>query len=1827
MKKTALVCVLLGLIFLIPTQELANSNECTAPPFVTTGASPLVMMVLERDHRLYYEAYNDASDLDEDGKLDIGYKHSIDYSGYFDSSKCYEYDYSTSTYNPIRMANNKYCGGGSGTCSGSGVCGDWSGNFLNWLSMSRMDVLRKVLYGGHRSTDTASTTVLEGVYIPQDAHSWGKEYKASDTRDLTPFTQPASGQHLFCMTSTSEGQPHKIRVDKSDAGRVWDWASKERPVCNDRTGVLDFTVRVKVCDETNGTDWLEGNCSKYGGAGGDYKPTGILQKYAQGNGKKICSKSWVTCDTAPDNYSCTAADGVCIDGSQLYIGLISGSYANNLDGGVLRKNLGAMTDEINLSTGVFTAPSAGQGGIISTIDGMKTVGFDYGSHSYSYGSDGDSGYCNWITTRPIRNHECLMWGNPIGEMMYEALRYLGGKTTATSDFTYGTDADPEDALNWNLSLPRPRWGVYGAGNTPYGVFPECSKPFMLVISDVNTNFDSDKIPGNHIFTSPTTGTAFTGDTSLTHLNAETLANIIGSNETVAGGTWFIGQSASNDFTCTAKSVTNLGSIRGLCPEEPTKQGSFYPASAAFYGKILAHQDIASLPDVTTMAVALSSSVPDINIKVGNQNVRIVPTGKSVSGCYSLTTNCYNRCPGVEADTSSGGRGLQLSKNGPCADNAYCPSNQIVDFYVENITYDANNNVTDATFRINFEDVEQGADHDMDAIVYYKVEAVSGTQIRISVYSYSAAGCIDQVLGFAVSGTTEDGLYLPIRDSDSDSAPGEVLELPKGTAASPWSKTFTVSGSAAGILKDPLWYAAKYGSFTDVNGNSVPDLKGEWDKSGEGTPDNYFYVTNPLHLYEQLDRAFSSIMGRVGSAGAVATVTQQVMGQDIIVRGAFTSYEGDPSSLVWKGHLEAYWPYAGCATYQSETSCRAVSGCSWLDAAPVVTPTPPDPAPSPASPSCAPACSDISTQGACTARPGCLWQSGQCTATASLFSSCTEKMAESLCISDTSCAWKTTDRCTGLNYSFQKPENAAKFCYEHHDHCWEAEELMPTPNSRSIFTLLRGTQKSFTSTNICSEADTLGLTGDGEFALTDCGDLVNWVRGSDSWTKGRDRSSWVLGDIVYSTPVVVQAPSLASLPPDAAAATCTGECATSCAPNTDCARECFYCYREVQKYRKKMIYVGANDGMLHAFVAGIWWQDSTPEYDSDGDGTKDESHWIYDPNEPDSSCEGLTCSGKELIGTESWAYIPSNLLTKLKELARPTYGTDSCQHRFMVDLSPQAWDVFIDPDGVGSEPKQWRTVLIGGQREGGDVYFALDVTDPNNPKVLWEFPTLRNMARVFDYGAGFQAELPYSGKTIYESVKALPSTWSVPYVGQLKIPAGVEFLAADPIPTWAPGNPTPDLKKRGGPDSTSLNKLSGWFAVIGGGPRLFKLDDLPASLTLEQKLAALKPNLLMIDIEKGVNIFQYHWPLLQSLIPTRWPEQQTSVGSYVPYSMTNPLVLDIWDSNGSIGNDGFLDHIYLGDLNGYYYGLKFNMDTGSTKGLELDIWQTKPIASANVNDNIYRSDTQPISVLTSAAYDPQHNLRLYLGTGKYDNIDKDKAQSDKTDKATMSFYSKTEDTVRPTIEPGGIVTQVSDSPTLFSASANAKGETSTGYTMNNLGMEVHFHCDSTTYLTGCTWVKSDKTPDTCTNSSTPCWSCVYDLTHPGERVVDSALVAGGLVFFTTFVPTTDPCASGGYSYLYVLDYMCGIVDPNPLRNAGFKDKGAFSSVTQTGDFGKISQGTQTAGYGAMLGPGMPSRPVLDSSGEYIFVQTSDGVIHRIKVDLPMKPMELKGWKEE
>ncbi len=159
----------------------------------------------------------------------------------------------------------------------------------------------------------------------------------------------------------------------------------------------------------------------------------------------------------------------------------------------------------------------------------------------------------------------------------------------------------------------------------------------------------------------------------------------------------------------------------------------------------------------------------------------------------------------------------------------------------------------------------------------------------------------------------------------------------------------------------------------------------------------------------------------------------------------------------------------------------------------------------------------------------------------------------------------------------------------------------------------------------------------------------------------------------------------------------------------------------------MVFVGANDGMLHAFKLGkLEFPNHTGNTCSFGTG--------------DLACLANPDSDR---GKEVWAFIPKNVLPYLKYLADPDY----C-HIYSVDLTPFIFDASINGNAdAAKSASSWRTIIIGGMRTGGacrnlgstctdcvktpvsdagySSYFALDITDtladPDvQPKLLWEF---------------------------------------------------------------------------------------------------------------------------------------------------------------------------------------------------------------------------------------------------------------------------------------------------------------------------------------------------------------------------------------------------------------------------------------------------------------------------------------------------------------------------
>lgn len=180
--------VLLAASFLlaVASASAAQLNLATKPLFAGAAVPPMVMIDLSKDHSLHQKAYNDYSDLDNKDGLETTYTNAIVYAGYFDSFKCYSYSTANNYYVPAGTTTDKLCADTKDAKGNTVANALWSGNFLNWATMSRIDEVRKILYGGTRSIDTTTTTVLERAFLPTDAHAWAKYYNGSDIKNLVP---------------------------------------------------------------------------------------------------------------------------------------------------------------------------------------------------------------------------------------------------------------------------------------------------------------------------------------------------------------------------------------------------------------------------------------------------------------------------------------------------------------------------------------------------------------------------------------------------------------------------------------------------------------------------------------------------------------------------------------------------------------------------------------------------------------------------------------------------------------------------------------------------------------------------------------------------------------------------------------------------------------------------------------------------------------------------------------------------------------------------------------------------------------------------------------------------------------------------------------------------------------------------------------------------------------------------------------------------------------------------------------------------------------------------------------------------------------------------------------------------------------------------------------------------------------------------------------------------------------------------------------------------------------------------------------------------------
>jgi type IV pilus assembly protein PilY1 len=297
--------------------------------------------------------------------------------------------------------------------------------------------------------------------------------------------------------------------------------------------------------------------------------------------------------------------------------------------------------------------------------------------------------------------------------------------------------------------------------------------------------------------------------------------------------------------------------------------------------------------------------------------------------------------------------------------------------------------------------------------------------------------------------------------------------------------------------------------------------------------------------------------------------------------------------------------------------------------------------------------------------------------------------------------------------------------------------------------------------------------------------VDYLRGSRALegTTYRTRSS-LLGAIINSQALFVGAPSSGyrnTWPAGSDEQLAMASDGTTCDPTAPTLATChsYEAFVNYYKDRTPAVYVGANDGMLHAFNAKEVLDTSTPP-----------------KAVPDANA-----------GKEMFAYVPRTVYGSLGNLT----ALSSFKFSPTVDATPVTRDVYFASDTTtpAVTTQGWHTILVGGLRLGGRGVYALDITDPTtvtegnaNKKVLWEF----NSDTPAVSGVGNPANLGY--------------TFGQPNIGRLADGKWVVLV---------PGGYFPDCSKSDKPaNCTTL------AAASNGYSSLFILDAQTGALIRELK---------------------------------------------------------------------------------------------------------------------------------------------------------------------------------------------------------------------------------------------------------------------------------------------------------------------------------------------------------------------------------------------------------
>jgi len=539
------------------------STYCAIPPFIASAAPPNVMLMLSVETPMQgaanpsvtctgtpssttFTCSTTSSSCSANGALGC-YLNTREYYGYFESGKCYSYSGSGATglFTPSGAATNHQCGGAA-----------WSGNFLNWLTMTAVDAFRKAFTGGNRTVDDTSDTVLLASYTNE--YFPDKVY-VDNAENYTPY----SGTRYFDRKGAGIGfgicKSGKTGCTVSSSG-----SGESRWPSGDADTDAVFSLRIKACSTTGGT---ETRCNS-----ANNKPEGTIQKYMDKMRFALMSYS---ADSTQER------DGGILRSVMKWVGptIQVGMQYHNSSGTVATcaTSVGCENPEREVETnGTFRNNPAGASGANSGI-------INY-INKFAYAS----GY------KGI---------DPIGEMYYEVVRYFKNLTPSVDKYCSGfTDftAGYADGFAFHCnSTKTDTWGWRDPALYP------CSQNFVIAINDANPWLDK-RIPGS-AFKGAYGGLSGSGkdwcgssqgacDSDFTdggtQVSVEEWTNKVGDLEGLSGKTLNVACEVDATGACiggisSGKNVTidKLGRIIGT-PPYPTKENSYNVAGLAYYAHMV-----------------------------------------------------------------------------------------------------------------------------------------------------------------------------------------------------------------------------------------------------------------------------------------------------------------------------------------------------------------------------------------------------------------------------------------------------------------------------------------------------------------------------------------------------------------------------------------------------------------------------------------------------------------------------------------------------------------------------------------------------------------------------------------------------------------------------------------------------------------------------------------------------------------------------------------------------------------------------------------------------------------------------------------------------------------------------------------------------------------------------------------------------------------------------------------------------------------------------------------------------------------------------------------